>query len=837
MPIPPLRHASQCNERSGLRQLSTSGRLTEKLFRGGMNLQENTTLPSWAGRVFSCRASPWDARALIHKPTPMKYLIIIGLLVALPRAPVRAEGTPVVVLSEVGWAGSSLSTADEYMELANLTDAPIDLSGYRLIGGGDILLPSGATLPARGTFVIANFAVEDVRSALSRTPDFVSTAVALSNSALDLTLVAPDGTVVDRAGDAGAPAAGKASSSGSGARSMVRALPFADGSLASSWRTIETADGMDEGLPDLGTPGVNDLAEAAVETPMPAVTDPVAAEVEPLSASDESSQDVVETPETVTEPVVAPPSDEPIVTEPVVEPAQENVVVLSDGEGPSVGQPPIEDPSSAVQTQDDTTTVIASEPIEVVATPVALMPTVFPPHTLQISELYPVPASGEDEFVEILNPYNNLIPLAGWTLRDASGAKTPLPDQLLGLGQTVVLKNPKGRLNNDGDALDLVAPDGSVNDAVAYGKDGQKAGRSFVRVEDHLELTVHPTPGEANVLEPVVTQPSVFDSEVAQTRGAVITPPPAVAQPAPATPYQLPPTPSLYVLPPVSDHPSDAGIRTTALVPARAQPVVIPKAVASARSAGTTAKSAPKKPSAAPSRVTVAHVAGMAVNKRVVVTATVTAAPGAIGKQLMAVQDETGGITVFKNDGAFPQLSLGDQVEIAGVVSSSRGMKRIRLDAKSAVRILDHEDAPEAAETSDPSGEDVGALIKMTGLLVKTSAGTAVETDAGATPVRLPAESSIRPGTRIEATGVLTSSDGKFSLLPRSAADVVALEAPAAQEHAAPTKGAGRGASGIALTTLVLAAVTTFVLRPHVQRLITHYEKRPALPLPAQAPD
>lgn len=705
----------------------------------------------------------------------MKYLIVIGALVLLPLAPVRAQEAGAVVISEVGWAGSSLSTADEFVELANLTDEAIDLSGYRLAGGGDVVLPAGSAIPARGAYLVANFAPEDPRSALARTPDLVSTAVALSNSALSLVLEAPDGAVVDRAGDGGAPLAGRTSSSGSGARSMARILPVADGTLASSWLAAETADGIDEGLPDLGTPGTHGLAETVAETPETEPEPAPEAAVETAEPSPEATTPVtdeaVEAPETAVEPAVETLPEEPVMAEPVAAAAPPGIV--------------------------------------------------FPPHTLLINEVYPVPGSGEEEFAEILNPFNNVIPLKGWALRDASGAKTSLPDQMLGLGQAVVLRNPKGRLNNDGDALELLAPDGSVNDAVAYGKDGQRAGRAFVRVEDHLEITAHPTPGEENLIE----------APPAEAKAATRPAPPAAAKPISQTEY---------VRPADEDVPSDreTGPRPTLAAVTKSPaarplpPPVVPKPAAKPAAKRVAAKAA-ARPAAGPARVSVSGIRELAANKRVSFAATVTAAPGAIGKQLMAVQDESGGITVYRSDGKFPALSVGDRVRIAGVTSSSQGMARVRLDAKSSVTVLGKGDGPPPRQVERVSEQDAGSLIRIAGMLVKD----AIETEAGTVALRLPSDATAKPGARVQATGILLSANGTPKLVPRSADDLLVLSPPPEPVAAPVTKNDGRSRSGIALTALTLCAVAAFALRPRVQSLINRYAKRPALAVPAQAAD
>ncbi|OGL66991.1 hypothetical protein A2856_00670 [Candidatus Uhrbacteria bacterium RIFCSPHIGHO2_01_FULL_63_20] len=587
----------------------------------------------------------------------MKYLILVGLLAAAPIHMAYAQEAPRVILSEIAWAGSSLNASDEWIELANTGDEPVDLSGYVLDGaatsGGTLALPAGAVIAARGTYVIANFATSDERSALLAA-DHVTSAVSLSNTALKIVLRDAAGAELDRAGD------GKAPSAGSSApfTSMTR---LEDGTFASSAESV----GFKEGVTDLGTPGSHPFAAETVE----------------------------EAPATVEEPAPIP---EPVTEElPTAEP--EEVVVPNDGAGPSDTDPPVEDPSAAAP-QDDTSeeapvideqASAAPDPVEGQDDAVAtddipstssgniasdtLPPSIsFPPGTLRVSELYPAPESGEDEWVEIDNPFNNVIPLDGWTISDASGTKTALPDQLLGFGRSVVIRNPKGKLNNDGDTLTLLAPDGSAIDAVAYGKDGQKAGRSFIRVEDHLELTLHPTPGETNVLETAVAAISPERSEpvAAMTATPVATTTPSTSSVTLQPISYVPPA----VVAPAITQPKPAVVQ--------ARPVAVAKPVATKPAPKPAAKPkvAAAKRTASARRVNAEDLADLKLKTKVVAEGTVTVLPGtSMGKQRMAIKDETGEIPLYKNDSAFGELSLGDRIRVAGTISSAQGEKRINV--------------------------------------------------------------------------------------------------------------------------------------------------------------
>ena len=122
--------------------------------------------------------------------------------------------------------------------------------------------------------------------------------------------------------------------------------------------------------------------------------------------------------------------------------------------------------------------------------------------TLEVSELFPHPATGEAEWVELTNMSSNSVTTNGWTLTDASGAVTPFPDGTIPPGGFLVIENPKGKLNNDGDTVIVKDLNGTVIDSVMYNADlgGIPAlDESLIRIGTHtIALTTTPTKGASN---------------------------------------------------------------------------------------------------------------------------------------------------------------------------------------------------------------------------------------------------------------------------------------------------------------------------------------------------
>jgi len=349
-----------------------------------------------------------------------RFLVLCSLFLFLPAA---SHAAAPIFIGEIAWAGSSASTADEWLELCGPPGT--DLSGWSIDGAGSgdtsLALPDGSAVPPSGAFLIANYGSDDPKSTLAAAPDLVTTAVALSNSALFLMLRDAGGAAVDTAGRSGeAPLAGN---SGAVKASMERLLPLADGGTDEAWATASSSLGFDAVATELGTPGTcptEQTLAAPEETPS-----------EPTASATETA--------------------------------------------PAPSKPSAPLPMSAVR----------------------------------ISEAYPSPESGGQEWIELVNPSDLGEVLDGWTIEDGKGTSTPLSGTLLPWSRSVIV-SPKGQLNNDGDLIVLKDASGRVLDGVAYGtwdstypNVGEvRKGESLIRIElqDAFAVTTTPTPGSANVL-------------------------------------------------------------------------------------------------------------------------------------------------------------------------------------------------------------------------------------------------------------------------------------------------------------------------------------------------
>lgn len=139
---------------------------------------------------------------------------------------------------------------------------------------------------------------------------------------------------------------------------------------------------------------------------------------------------------------------------------------------------------------------------------------------LELSELLPDPASPltdtTDEYIEIYNPTANIVDLSGWKLRDESGDEYLIKNlQIEPLEHLAIyVTNSKLTLNNTGDSVVLIDPNGDVVDEAAnYGN--AEVGLSWIKIANQWQWAEASTPGEINssiYIEPIISPTSAVKS-------------------------------------------------------------------------------------------------------------------------------------------------------------------------------------------------------------------------------------------------------------------------------------------------------------------------------------
>lgn len=648
----------------------------------------------------------------MHRTITGGILILALLLFGLPLPGRTGPTPPAVVINELMWMGTSASSADEWVELRNLTDASVDLSGWMLTrksSGSEVVMlsiPSGKSITAGGYFLIANNAPTAMfgtapnqhESPQAVTPDLVDASVSLLNTGLQLKLYAGawDAGVppVDTADDgSGNPLAGAHDSSKGVYRSMERNLTPGDGTLVSSWHTANVATGWDAGARELGTPKTANSA-----------TDPIAVLAAPTVA-------------TTNEPATFDASES---SDPE---GRSLTFAWAFGDGATADGAAVPHTfatagtfSVLVTVSNGERTASASASTSVVEPTVAAAPTPpSPVADLRLSELQASPSGAE--FIEVVNAGTATANVGGWVVTDGVRRYTVPAGTTVGAGAVRSFPGSATgiHLNDDGDTVSLLDPTGRLAGGIRYAK--ARSGWSLAVVDGAWAWTDQPTPGAAN-------------------RSRADTPAGVVVE-APALPET-----TTEPTPPVAG-------------------------------AATEKKSA-KKPTAI-ATVSLADISELTRGTTVRVRGTVSAVPGSVAARTFYSMDGAGGVAVYAAKVPFPTLALGDLVEVTGRVSHVQRGDRLLVSRTADVRVLGHGPVPEplAISASELDADARGSLVRVSGTVTDVASATLTLDDgSGEVSIRRQRGTKIKAGDAATITGIAVGNGETVRLLPRAASDI-----------------------------------------------------------------
>jgi hypothetical protein len=128
------------------------------------------------------------------------------------------------------------------------------------------------------------------------------------------------------------------------------------------------------------------------------------------------------------------------------------------------------------------------------------------PANIIFSEILPSPKGpdSENEYIEIFNKNDFEVDLSGWNIKDSVGTVNGFgfPEKTIIKAQSyLIVLRPETKiiLNNDGDSLSLIQPDGAVADAVNYEK--AENGQSINLIGSEWIWSQETTPGKANIIK------------------------------------------------------------------------------------------------------------------------------------------------------------------------------------------------------------------------------------------------------------------------------------------------------------------------------------------------
>ena len=140
---------------------------------------------------------------------------------------------------------------------------------------------------------------------------------------------------------------------------------------------------------------------------------------------------------------------------------------------------------------------------------------------VSLSEVYPNPEKGREEWVEIYNPGSTKFDLTNWKLTDAANHAKALSGEVGGKSYKV-FRYPSGWLNNSGDTLNLTNPTGKLIEKYSFGSIDK--GLSIAKdAGNKWRVTTSPTPGKPNTITGQISNAMQENSISTQPDGDTLT--------------------------------------------------------------------------------------------------------------------------------------------------------------------------------------------------------------------------------------------------------------------------------------------------------------------------
>lgn len=364
-----------------------------------------------------------------------------------------------------------------------------------------------------------------------------------------------------------------------------------------------------------------------------------------------------------------------------------------------------------------------------------LEPVVYKNLNIVINEVLPNPV-GQDENVEFIELYNAgefFVDLVGWKLKDTKNTYTITKSQI-GSGEYIAFLGAITgiSLNNSGDEqIELVSPGGTIVSTLMY-KDALE-GKSYARKDDVIfEWTASPTLAKKNIFE--LSLAFVDEKEKNSTKNILV----------------------------------DSKEPAKKILKEIKKPSTSKKKIKKTNQIFTT---------------NLEQLREYDIGTRVKVSGIVTVLPGVFGSQYFYI-GSTSGVQIYMNRKDFPDLLLGDKVEIVGEIAEAYGETRLKVSLKKDITVIDHPGELSAQEIEVAQlGELVeGRLVQIHGDVTEIkssymyvddgSAEVKVYFKAGANIEKL----KIKVGDEVKVAGIVTQTNAFYQLLPRANSDIVILK-------------------------------------------------------------
>ncbi|MBI2415813.1 MAG: lamin tail domain-containing protein [Candidatus Kerfeldbacteria bacterium] len=156
----------------------------------------------------------------------------------------------------------------------------------------------------------------------------------------------------------------------------------------------------------------------------------------------------------------------------------------------------------------------------------------------------------------------------------------------------------------------------------------------------------------------------------------------------------------------------------------------------------------------------------------------VNVTPTVFSDNYFYIQDDTTGIQIYSSDKDFPELAIGDEVQITGTVSEANGELKINIAAADDVMIQSQTNILSPVILAEYNESNLGQFVEVSGEVTEKS-GNTIMFDSGWN-VYIKQNTGLSTtlfsnGEHYTVRGVLTGSDDGIRVQPRLAEDIGTL--------------------------------------------------------------
>lgn len=192
----------------------------------------------------------------------------------------------------------------------------------------------------------------------------------------------------------------------------------------------------------------------------------------------------------------------------------------------------------------------------------------------------------------------------------------------------------------------------------------------------------------------------------------------------------------------------------------------------------TTAKSTVKK-STTYQLATLTQLREFSSGDLVKVRGVVSVIPGVLGSQYFYIAGS--GVQIYSNKKDFPELNIGDYIEVFGELSDTSSGRRIKTATRNQIKFIEHQADPEPhiLLTSEVGEEYEGYLAKLSGDILEIS-GRNYIIDDGSGEAKIYFNSKVnlkdingKSGDKITVIGIIGQTATGYRVMPRDLKDIV----------------------------------------------------------------